>query len=171
MNTSTRFHHDPHASMQDCCDAVSHVHDGLNALFNGLFNNGIVPGFPVPWSMRDETARPRTSLIPGFDAWSDASAWHIDMELPGVAPEEVDIVVRDGLLRISGEKKAAERSEGAASHVMGRTYGSFLKTFPMPDDADADAVTARFRNGVLTVDIPRKAPAPEQERRVAIVQE
>lgn len=91
----------------------------------------------------------------------------IDLELPGVAPEKVDVSIEKGVLTISGEKRE-ERKEGEEGrwHLVERRYGTFARSFTLPQGTDEDQVTAEFRDGVLTVRIP-KLPAA-QPRKIQI---
>lgn len=82
-------------------------------------------------------------------------------ELPGMREEDVSIELENNVLTISGEKME-QRSEGEDErryHVWERSYGSFRRSFTLPRTVKADEITARFENGVLTIDLPKAAEA------------
>jgi HSP20 family protein len=106
-------------------------------------------------------------FLPGMDLASSDKAYAMHVELPGVAPEDLAVKVEDRILIVSGEKKEA-KAEGEKKHVAERVYGRFLRRLSLPDDADADAIHASFKDGVLTVEIPRKAPEKPQARSIEI---
>jgi HSP20 family protein len=92
----------------------------------------------------------------------------LEMELPGVDPEHVEINIENDMLTVSGEKRE-ERREGEEEgryFLLERSYGSFSRSFSLPQGIDPDQVKASFDNGLLTIRIPRAAlPQP---RRVQI---
>ena len=90
------------------------------------------------------------------------------MELPGVEPENVAVEVRENALVVSGEKKRDSEEENKNQHVMERVYGSFQRVLALPDDADVDSIAATHKNGVLSVVIPRKAPAAAEAKTIEI---
>ncbi|HEU4584271.1 MAG TPA: Hsp20/alpha crystallin family protein [Gemmatimonadaceae bacterium] len=105
--------------------------------------------------------------IPAADVREDDNAIDIDIELAGLDPDDVDITVENGVLTVSGEKRT-EREEGKEGqyHVVERRYGSFVRSFQLPQGVDESKISARFDNGLLTIEIPKSAlPQP---RRVQI---
>ena len=95
----------------------------------------------------------------------------LSVELPGVEPENVRLEVRDNALIVAGEKKQENRDDKKNQHVLERVYGSFQRVLALPEDADAEAVTATHKNGVLTVTIPRKVPAQSRAKSIEITRE
>jgi HSP20 family protein len=91
----------------------------------------------------------------------------IELELPGVSPDRVDVSVDKGILTISGEKRE-ERKEGDEGrwHLVERRYGTFARSFSLPQGTDEEQIGADFRDGVLSVRIP-KLPAA-QPRRIQV---
>src|SRR5919107_2231051 len=88
-------------------------------------------------------------------------------ELPGVKPEEVDITLHDGVLTISGERKAEEQREGSGYYVRERRYGSFRRSMTLPQGVDESKISARFDSGVLEVRVSGAA-AVQEPRRIQI---
>ena len=97
----------------------------------------------------------------------------LELELAGLKPEDVEIIAENGALTIRGEKRS-ERREGDENRyqVIERTYGTFMRTFQLPQGVDEDQVKADFENGVLTIHIPKAAlPQPKRIRIAASGQE
>jgi HSP20 family protein len=90
----------------------------------------------------------------------------ISAELPGLDEKDVEVLMQDGVLTIRGEKKSeVEDKERAFSE---RYYGRFERRIPLGQDIDEDKVEAAFKNGVLTVTMPRSAQASSHVKRIAI---
>ncbi len=102
--------------------------------------------------------------VPAVDIHEEPQRYVISADVPGVDPNGIEVTMENGVLTISGERRA-ERSEeraGGARRVE-RVYGSFYRRFALPDSADAENVEARSVNGVLEVIIPKKAqPQPKK---------
>jgi HSP20 family protein len=92
---------------------------------------------------------------PAVEVRESADAYSISFELAGAEKDDVSVEVRDNVLTVKGEKKAVEVSEGEKRHHVERVYGAFTRAFTLPNEVHGDAVKATFRNGVLTVDIPK----------------
>ena len=88
------------------------------------------------------------------------------MEVPGMDASQLDLTIDNNVLRVSGEKRAAETDEGAAWRLTERRYGRFERSFVLPRDVRSDAVEASYDNGVLTVVLPKREEA--KPRRVEI---
>jgi HSP20 family protein len=110
----------------------------------------------------------RATWTPTANVREAKDAVLLEMELPGVTPDQVEISIDNDMLTVSGEK-GEERREGeddARFYLVERSYGSFSRTFSLPPGVDADQVEASFENGLLSIRIPRAAlPQP---RRVEI---
>jgi HSP20 family protein len=112
----------------------------------------------------DTFARDGSNWTPAVDIRETASDIRVDLELPGLKPEDVEITTENGLLTIRGEKKT-ERKEGEDSryHVVERSYGSFMRSFTLPQGVDESQIQADFDSGILSVRIP-KAALPQPKR-------
>jgi HSP20 family protein len=107
-----------------------------------------------------------SDFVPRFDVKETKDAYVIKVDLPGVKDEDVDVSLNGNLLAITGKKEEEHREEGEQYYAMERSYGSFARTFALPDSVDGEHVTAELRNGVLTVQIPKKPEA--QPKKIAI---
>lgn len=92
---------------------------------------------------------------PSVDIAEDEKEYLVKAELPEVKKNEIKVLVRDGVLLISGERKAEQEEKGKKFHRIERTYGSFERSFMLPSDADAARVTSNFKDGVLSVHLPK----------------
>ena len=97
--------------------------------------------------------------MPKLDLSETKDAYIARLEVPGVGPNEVNVSIRDGLLMITGEKTRAEKEKHAKYHRVERAWGRFARMIPLPGPVDAEKTTATFREGVLTVTLPKTAAA------------
>ncbi len=108
-------------------------------------------------------------LSPATEASERGGAYHISMELPGVAEEDIHVSLEDGAVQIRGEKKTTREEKGETWFFSERQFGSFSRSFRLPEDADSATVHAAMKDGVLTVSVAKKAPAAAAPlRRVPI---
>ena len=112
----------------------------------------------------DTFARDGSSFTPAVDIKENDNEIRLDLELPGLKPEDVEITAENGVLTVRGEKHV-ERKEGDESRyqIIERAYGTFMRTFQLPQGIDADQIKAEFNNGVLSLHIP-KAALPQPKR-------
>lgn len=101
---------------------------------------------------------------PAVDVRETEKTLAIDVELPGIKPENVEVNVENGVLSITGEKRSERTSEEKDRyHMVERSYGSFFRSFQLPAGVDESQIKASFHDGVLTVDIPKAAlPQPRK---------
>lgn len=97
-------------------------------------------------------------LAPASEASQDKEGYRIAMELPGVAEDDVQLTVEDGVVLVKGEKRTSREEKGETWYFSERQFGSFSRSFRLPTDADDAAVKAEMKDGVLTVIVPRKSP-------------
>ncbi len=146
---------------RDKYNNVSRLHDEIDRLFGGFF--------PTGWMRTEwpEKVPPVTDFIPALEVFSNEQSYILNIELPGVAADSVSIRVAENVLTISGEKKAAA-VENATAHVQERSYGSFSRSLSLPDDADAENISAFAKDGVLRVEIPRRKPEAAKVRTIEV---
>jgi HSP20 family protein len=96
---------------------------------------------------------------PTVDIAETAEEFQIKAELPEVKKEDVKVSVDNGLLRIEGERKQEKEEKGKKFHRIERSYGSFLRTFTLPDNVDGGNVRAEFKDGILNVRLPKAEKA------------
>jgi HSP20 family protein len=105
------------------------------------------------------TARPASAFAPAFEVKETTDSFVLRADLPGVEEKDLDIAVHAGVLTVSGSRQAEERREGESYALYERQYGSFSRSFALPDLADGDRIEAKLANGVLTLTVAKKAEA------------
>ena len=111
-----------------------------------------------PWPNGGKEALAVTEWRPLVDVTEDDKEYLVKAELPEVKKDEIKVTVQNGALTISGERKIEKEEKGRKYHRIERAYGSFERSFTVPEDADANKITSEFKDGLLTVHLP-KAPA------------
>ena len=127
------------------------LHRQVNRLFDELFErsgSGVPDGFTAP----------------ALDVHQDDKQIEITAELPGVKEEDIDLTLEEGVLTLSGEKKSERKDENGYSE---RSYGRFERRITLPADADEENCSADFRDGVLTIRLPR-TEAKSRGRRIPL---
>jgi HSP20 family protein len=107
-----------------------------------------------------------SAYVPAFEVKETNEAFVLKADVPGVAESDIDIAVHNNILTISGTRQAEERKEGESFALYERQYGSFSRSFSLPDTADGERVEAKLENGVLTLSIFKKAEA--KPRKIAL---
>jgi len=105
---------------------------------------------------------------PLVDIVEDENEYLIKAELPEVNKENVKVTVQDDVLTITGERRYEKEENGKRYHRVERAYGSFARSFALPEDADGDKVAADFKDGVLKVHLPKSAKAKPKSIDVKI---
>ena len=106
----------------------------------------------------------RRAFGPPVDVHEDQQALTFEFELPGMSPEQVDVSFENGLLTVRGEKRATrEAKEGARYHHTERSFGTFTRSFQLPQTVDESQIEASFDHGVLSVRVP-KAQRPQPKK-------
>jgi HSP20 family protein len=92
---------------------------------------------------------------PSVDITETDTAYLIKGEIPGVNKEDVKVNIENGLLTMSGERRQEKEEKGKKLHRIERSYGSFMRSFRLPDNIDEAAVKAEFKDGMLNVTLPK----------------
>lgn len=96
---------------------------------------------------------------PSADIQETENAFLVKAEIPGVKKEDVKVTVEGGVLTIRGERKAEKEESGKKFHRIERSYGSFLRSFRMPEGVDDGAAKAEFKDGMLNITLPKSEKA------------
>jgi HSP20 family protein len=107
---------------------------------------------------------------PALEMKETKKAFNISVELPGIDPDAVEVSVENGVLKIAGEKRLERDEDEQGYRISERSYGAFERTISLPESADADKITARCRNGVLAITIPKDKKVAKNTRRIAVQQ-
>lgn len=122
----------------------------------------------VRWDPFRDTEFPefQSAFIPSFDIKETAKGYVFTADLPGVKQEDLDINLTGSRLTISGKRESDEKTEGENHFISERSFGSFSRTFSLPEGVDGGSVGAELRNGVLTLMVPKM---PEiQPKKISI---
>jgi HSP20 family protein len=109
--------------------------------------------------MGDPAGEARTAeatFHPSFEVFERKDGYVFKADLPGVKQDDLDITLTEKRLTITGKREAEERTQGDRYYAYERSYGSFTRTFTLPDGVDAEHVAADLKDGVLTLVIPKK---------------
>jgi HSP20 family protein len=119
-----------------------------------------------PWGDGFGLRRNDSALLARFDVKETKDSYLFKADLPGVKESDLEISLTGNRLTISGKREGEEQKEGENYYVMERTYGTFTRTFTLPEGADIDKVKAALKDGVLNLTIPKRAES--QPRRVVV---
>ncbi len=113
----------------------------------------------------DNSTSAAAAWMPAVDVYEYDDRFVIVADVPGVDPNVIDVTMENGVLALSGERKAEERENNGAGGARRneRVFGNFYRRFSLPDTADADRVEARSAHGVLEITLPKKEqPRPKK---------
>lgn len=131
------------------------------------FNRAFAPLFHGESSTAAETETVTRAWAPRVDILETETAYQVTAELPGVKKEDVEITVENNLLTLKGERKFEKDVNKEQYHRIERTYGSFLRSFTLPNRVVHDQVQAKFENGLLLITIPKAAEARPKKIEIA----
>jgi len=146
-------HHDP----------MLQIHRDIDQMFNQFFRGW---GLPHSDSMGVFDDFLGTSVLkPKVDLSAAENHYLLTAEIPGVSEKDVSIDIHNNTLTIRGEKKQEKEEKEKNYYRIERSYGSFQRVLSLPEDVDQDSIKAAFKDGVLTVTMPRRAlPAGEVKK-------
>lgn len=108
-----------------------------------------------------------SSPLPAIDISEDEKEYVVKAELPGMSEKDIEVTWHDGILRIKGEKKAEKEEKKKGTYYRECSYGSFVRDIPLGDVADWKEIEAKYKNGVLTVKVP-KTKKNEKEIKIKV---
>jgi len=135
---------------------LDEIHDEMNNLFESRLGA----------ERSDDTRVATSQWAPAVDIKEEDDKYVLRADIPGVSPEDIEVSMDKGVLSIKGERKEESEENKEDFHRIERRYGSFYRRFSLPDTADATAVSAEGKNGVLEIVIPKKEQ--EQPRRIEV---
>lgn len=107
-------------------------------------------------------------LKPSLDVASDDKEYSIKVELPGIDAADISIEFTDNTLKIKGEKRLEKEEKEKDFYRVERSYGSFQRILNIPEDAESDNITSEYKDGVLTVSIPRKMLPKKDTKKIEV---
>ena len=105
---------------------------------------------------------------PAVDVSETDKAYEITAELPGMDEKNVEVKVANGVLSVKGEKQDEKEEKKKDYYMRERSFGSFERTFALPDGVDADKIEASFKKGVLSVMLPKSPEAQKAEKKITV---
>jgi HSP20 family protein len=148
MTTMTRF-----VPLRTPFEDVAGLQKRLNSIFNDFA--GSVEG-------------PNAGFTPAVDVYEDADKLVLKLEIPGVKQEDLDIRLENQTLVIKGERKFEQAEKAENFHRIERRFGSFVRSFTLPQTVNTEGVTASSDAGVLTISLPKKAEAQPKQIKVQV---
>ncbi|OPY58248.1 MAG: Spore protein SP21 [Syntrophorhabdaceae bacterium PtaU1.Bin034] len=123
-----------------------------------LFSFGRIS--PMEWRM--------SAFIPSVDIRDEENQIKIEAELPGMSEKDIDVSISADAVTIKGEKKQEEEEKEKGYYHVERSYGSFQRTIQLPVDVDRENAQAAFKNGVLSIILPKTKEALQQAKKIEI---
>jgi HSP20 family protein len=118
------------------------------------FNPFFLAGFPNRMGSGEIHSLTVADWSPEVDISQDDHEYLLKADLPEMKKDDVRVTVEDGILSVSGERKSVKEDQKKKFHRIERSFGTFRRSFTLPEDADSTKVTAEFRDGVLKVHLP-----------------
>ena len=137
------------------------IHELQHRVFNALGNTATAAG-------ECEAKAAVAEWVPVVDILEDEKEYLVKAELPGVARENVHVTVEKGRLSIKGERVFEKEEDGRKYHRVERSYGTFQRSFNLPENADAEKIEAEFKEGVLFVHLPKQEKPKPREIEVKV---
>lgn len=132
------------------------------------FIRSFAPLFSRWPTMFGEDGGIRHEWMPAVDIRETDTEYLVSAELPGLTREDVHVRLEDHVLMIEGERKQEKEAKGERTHRIERVYGSFRRSFTLPDDVDAGKIRAECKDGILTVHVPKHEVTKSKPLEIAI---
>ncbi len=116
----------------------------------------------------EEGVKKDLAFIPSVNTREADDAYYIEVDLPGVKKEDIDIKVDENILTISGVRKLKEEQKEEEFYKVESMYGKFERSFSLPEDADVDNIEAHSENGVLEIKIPKVQKVENKPKKIEI---
>jgi HSP20 family protein len=150
MNSLTRWQR-PELSTWPGFGRLTDIRDEIDRLFESPLTE---------WA---HTSNLLSGWTPALDLYEDKDNLFVKMELPGMKREDIDVSLHEGSLSISGERKSEQKHETADVYRAERFFGRFQRTVALPTPVAADKVKAQYKDGILTVTLPKTEEAKPKQ--------
>lgn len=133
------------------------IQDEMNCLFNEFLaaTPDRVEGGTFPWSPLVDISETRDDII-------------VNAEVPGMKKDDIKIIIQDNVLTLKGEKQKEKEEKDKSYHRVERSYGSFERSFSLPVSIQVDKIKANYKEGVLTIHLPKAEEAKPKEVTVQV---
>lgn len=137
------------------------LHRNIDRLFADAWSGNLAPSLlSEGWT----TAK----ITPRLDVVEDDKGFRVSVELPGMNDKDVAVTLDDRLLTIRGEKKEEKEKRDKDVFRSERAYGSFRRTIELPSDIESGKIEAKFKDGILTIDLPKSKQAQERVKQIPV---
>ena len=150
-----------HPGRTSMMPSISDLHREVDRVFDQFWS-----GFGTP-SMFGGNG-PAVEFDVRVDTTEDEKAYHVTAELPGMTEKDVEVTFADNMLTISGEKKEEKEVKEENVHRRERHFGSFRRSFTLPAEIDEAKIAATFKDGVMTIDLPKSKTAQKKAKKITI---
>ena len=106
--------------------------------------------------------------VPAVDVTEDDKSYKIAAELPGMSEKDIDVTMTGDVIVIKGEKRQEREEKDKNRYLSERAYGSFQRSFEVPEGVDRDKIAAEFSKGVLTLTLPKTGEAQKQQKKIEV---
>ena len=144
------------AARSDALSPFERMHEEMDRIFNEFMPNA------------SEAGGFNAGTLASIDLSETDDALELKADLPGMEEKDLNVTLRNGAVTISGERKYESEETKKNFYRAERAYGSFSRSVPLPCEVDEERVEAHFKNGVLTVRLPKSATEKENQRRIDI---
>lgn len=134
-----------------------YIQDRMNRLFG-----------ETPFKPLREEGLFQGNWIPAVDVFEDEDCIKIDVEIPGLKKEDLDIQLHENILTIKGERKFEHEDKKDNYHRIERGYGNFVRTFTLPNTVSQEKIGAGYKEGILTITLPKTAEAKPRQISVSV---
>jgi HSP20 family protein len=141
---------------------IDRLFDDFDAGFRWPFGQSLFGGQPL---FQREMTWPAT---PAVDVVESEKAYQITADVPGMDEKNIEVKVADGVMTIKGEKQEEKEEKRKDYHLQERSFGSFQRSFQLPETVDPDKIEASFKKGVLTVTLPKKPEAQKPAKKIEV---
>jgi len=137
---------------------IAVLQDRMNRLFGDILDRGHTGGEGME----------KGTWMPNVDIYETKDSICVRAELPGVEKDAVSVEVKEGVLTLRGERKFEKEVKEENYHRIERSYGTFHRSFTLPSTVDAEKVSARMKDGVLELNLPKKEQARPKQIKIAV---
>ncbi|MFA6714614.1 MAG: Hsp20/alpha crystallin family protein [Victivallaceae bacterium] len=140
-------------------DVIGEFQKQMNKLFANFFDD---ESFLFP------SLGSQSSFVPRFEISESDKGIDITAELPGVEEKDIDVSIDGNVLNIKGEKRVEHDEDNETCRISERSYGSFQRSFSLPDGLDVEKIDAKFKNGILKMFLPKTEESRKNVKKIKI---
>ena len=145
------------AKRKEIANPFLNLQQEMNSIFNRFSENFLSPFKEDAWS-----------TYPKVNIKESKTKIEVSAELPGLDKKDIEINITDNVLTLRGEKRLENEMQEDNYYRMERSYGSFNRTVTLPSEVIADKTDAKYKNGVLTISVPKKPESEQKAKKIEI---